>query len=117
MKFSSLVTDICQLSNSGQATAAKIVDHILTLRSWLIGAWIVEYEQGGEDRAAYGDGLFDKLSEALSSSGLTGMSPRNLKNFRQVTLTWPDLDPQKALFNVLGPIRQSLTAESTYDGN
>jgi predicted nuclease of restriction endonuclease-like (RecB) superfamily len=117
MNFSNLVADICQLSNSGQAAAAKMIDHLLTLRSWLIGAWIVEYEQGGEDRAAYGEGLFDKLAEELSRSGLSGMSARNLKNFRQVALTWPDLDPQQTLQNVIGPIRQSLTAESSSGEN
>jgi hypothetical protein len=37
-----------------------------TLRNWLIGCYIVEYEQGGRDRAKYGDRLLNTISATLS---------------------------------------------------
>ncbi len=84
-------------------------------RSWLVGAWIVEYEQHGEDRAAYGEGLIERLADELERGGTPGMSPSNLKNFRQIVLSWPDLDPGRTLSAVLGPIRQTLSGESDPD--
>ncbi len=88
------------------------MDRLLVLRSWLVGAWIVEYEQHGADRAAYGEAVIERLAEELDGTGVRGLSARNLKNFRQLALTWPDLDPERAVLAVLGPIRQTPSAES-----
>lgn len=41
-----------------------------TLRNWLIGCYIVEYEQGGSDRAKYGDRLLKRLEESVNTKGL-----------------------------------------------
>lgn len=113
MDFITLASDILGLSGSAETAAARAVDRLLSLRSWLIGAWIVEYEQHGEDRAAYGEGLFDRLAEELTRNGAHGMGRSNLKNFRQLALTWPDLEPRSALLAVLGPIRQTASGESS----
>jgi predicted nuclease of restriction endonuclease-like (RecB) superfamily len=111
MKFPTLVSDIQTLTGSAQAAAARAVDRLLTLRSWLVGAWIVEYEQDGEDRAIYGETLIDRLAEELTSTGVQGMSRSNLKNFRQIALAWPDLDAGRTLLAVLGPIGQTVSGE------
>ena len=34
---------------------SRAVNISLTLRNWLIGCYIAEYELNGEDRAAYGE--------------------------------------------------------------
>jgi predicted nuclease of restriction endonuclease-like (RecB) superfamily len=112
MNFLSLLTNIRTLHTASQAATARSIDQLLTLRSWLIGAWIVEYEQHGEDRAGYGVGLIDRLSEELGKSGMQGVSVRNLKNFRQLALVWPDLEPLQTLLSIVGPIRQTTSAES-----
>ena len=53
------------------ATAAKgAVNQMLTVRNWIIGYYIVAYEQNGNDRAAYGANLLQKLAERLSIKGL-----------------------------------------------
>ncbi|HRC55388.1 MAG: hypothetical protein IPI49_25865 [Myxococcales bacterium] len=44
------------------AAAARSVDELLTLRSWLIGVWFIAFEQDGADRAAYGEGIIDALA-------------------------------------------------------
>lgn len=115
MNFPALVADIHAITGTAEAAAARTVDRLLTLRSWLIGAWIVEYEQHGEDRAAYGEALLERLAEELEREAARGLSARNLKNFRQVVLTWPDLDAGRAALAVLGPIRQTASAE--FDGS
>ncbi|MFH1468150.1 MAG: PDDEXK nuclease domain-containing protein [Pseudomonadota bacterium] len=111
MDFPTLVADIRSITASAQAAAARTVDRLHTLRSWLVGAWIIEYEQHGEDRAAYGDALIERLAEELQRDDIRGLSARNLKNFRQLALTWPDLDPGRTVLTVLSPIRQTPSAE------
>ena len=34
---------------------------------WLMGCYIVEFEQNGEDRAAYGEQLLKKLEQRLKT--------------------------------------------------
>jgi hypothetical protein len=65
---------------------------ILSLRNWLIGASIVEFEQAGEDRAQYGQRLIQTLAQSLGEVGCQGLSASNLKNFRQLALAYPGLD-------------------------
>ena len=67
------------------------VGEILTLRNWLIGAWIVAYRARGADRARYGEGLIDALAAAFKARGVSGLGRSNLKNYRQIALTWPML--------------------------
>jgi predicted nuclease of restriction endonuclease-like (RecB) superfamily len=115
LNFDSLAQDIGHIHQQTQAAAGRAVDQFLTLRSWLIGAWIVEYEQAGADRAAYGERLLASLAETLKAEGHKGLSLRNLKNFRQVTLTWPGLDIRQTLSAIFGlrtpeEIRQMLSA-------
>ncbi len=70
MNFLTLVPDIRALTGTAQAAAARTADRLLTPRNWLIGAWIVEYEPSGEDRATYRDALIDRLAEELTSAGV-----------------------------------------------
>ena len=53
--FNLLLNSIKSIHQQLQDSAAKAVNKLLTLRNWLIGYYIVEYEQNGEDRAQYGE--------------------------------------------------------------
>ncbi|GMV78644.1 MAG: hypothetical protein AMXMBFR79_17740 [Chitinophagaceae bacterium] len=57
---------------------------------WLIGKRIVEEEQNGKEKAAYGEAILKKLSLALTSEFGKGFSYANLRNFRQFFLTYPN---------------------------
>ena len=46
--------------------ASRAVNVSLTLRNWLIGCYIAEYELRGKDHAAYGEKLLDSLAIELS---------------------------------------------------
>jgi predicted nuclease of restriction endonuclease-like (RecB) superfamily len=63
----------------------------LTLRNWLVGFYIVEYEQRGADRAQYGERLLEKLADALTDKGTAEMSARSLRLYRQFFLTYPEI--------------------------
>ena len=54
------------------------VNTSFTLRNWVIGYYIAEYEQKGEDRAEYGRKLCAKVTEKLKASGLRSIRERHL---------------------------------------
>lgn len=71
--------------------AMRQVNNSLTIRNWLIGFYLFEYEQNGSDRAKYGAKLLKSLANKLNNSGLKGISDTNLKLFRQFYLAYPQI--------------------------
>ena len=71
--------------------AQQQVNTALTLRNWLIGFYIVEYEQHGSDKAEYGENLIDRLSKQLNVSYLKGFSPISLRMYRSFYLAYPQI--------------------------
>ncbi len=89
MKFKQLIDIIRKTHFSLQQRAVSAVDRNLTVRNWLIGFYIAEFEQNGEDRAVYGDKLIDKIAESVKH--IKGLSARNLNLFRQFYFTYPQI--------------------------
>jgi predicted nuclease of restriction endonuclease-like (RecB) superfamily len=71
--------------------AQQQVNTALTIRNWVVGCRIVEYEQNGKDRAAYGAQLLETLAQGLKELNLKGMSATNLKLYRQFYLAYPQI--------------------------
>jgi predicted nuclease of restriction endonuclease-like (RecB) superfamily len=88
MNFKSLVGHINQVQDVLQAQAAHAVNLSLTARNWLVGYYIVEFEQHGEDRAKYGDKLINRLAKEINRKGF---EPRRLREYRQVYIVYPQL--------------------------
>ncbi len=65
------------------------INQSLTIRNWLTGFYIVEFEQNGEDRAEYGDKLIDRIAKETRS--IKGLSKRNLQLFRQFYSSYPQI--------------------------
>jgi DUF1016 N-terminal domain len=65
LDYESLLATITQTHDHAQRQAVQAVNTALTLRNWLIGYHIVEYEQHGRDRAQYGERLLDNLAKDL----------------------------------------------------
>ncbi len=84
-----LVSNIEGIHRQLQASAANAVNQSLTIRNWLIGYYIIEFEQKGKDRANYGDALLKTLSEKLDH--IKGIDERSLRRFRQFYLTYPQI--------------------------
>lgn len=89
MNFELLVDTISKTHSHFQQQAVKAVNISLTLRNWLIGFYIVEFELFGEDRATYGDKLFDTLSTRLKS--IKGIDRRSLYRFKDFYLLYPQI--------------------------
>lgn len=68
--FEQLAQNILTIDNSMQGFAVKAVNQAATLRNWIIGGYIIEYEQNGSDRAKYGDNLLKSLEKRIGQKGL-----------------------------------------------
>jgi hypothetical protein len=89
--FGALVAAIREADAHLAAQAGKAININLTLRNWLIGCYIREYEQNGLDRAQYGESLLATLSQRLAEAGLNGMAARSLRLYRQFYLAYPEI--------------------------
>lgn len=69
--FDELVKAVRVTSEASQASALKAINRMLTMRNWLIGYYIVEFEQKGKERAQYGESLLKRLEDAVNQKGLT----------------------------------------------
>ncbi len=109
MDFEALVKHISTIQSTLQAQAAHAVNLALTARNWLMGCYIVEFEQNGEDRAAYGEQLLKKLEQRLNVKGL---NERRFREFRRLYLVYPQLKEPVAQYIVSqSQIRHTLSAE------
>ena len=98
--YKQLVSAISQINSHMVRRAVTVANQALLLRNWTIGAYIVEYEQEGSDRAKYGERLMERLAEDLAAKGLKGLDERSLRDCRTAYMTYPQ-------------IRGSLTPELT----
>ena len=101
MTLNALVEAIRNADTFIAARVGMAVNAGLTLRNWIIGFYIYEYEQHGADRARYGENLLDVLSAKLSKAGIQGTAARTLRLYRQFCIMYPN-------------IRQTLIANSEW---
>lgn len=88
MNFDQLITSLRELDTSLRGQVIRTANVGLTLRNWLVGAYIVEFEQNGEERAEYGANLIREVSNALDAKGLT---PTTLELCRRLFSAYPQI--------------------------
>lgn len=81
--------DIVALLEAARRAAARSVNAVMTATYWAVGRRIVEGEQGGQERAAYGEALIKRLGGDLSRQFGRGFGQRNLAQMRAFYLAWP----------------------------
>ena len=89
--FESLATTIQQTNSFFLDKVQRQVNTALTLRNWIIGYYIVEYEQSGKDRADYGLGLFKAIAKRLIKMGVKSLQERNLYLCRDFYRAYPQI--------------------------
>lgn len=87
--YKELISGIGDLLISGREKAAQQVNTILVETYWTIGRYIVEYEQGGNEKSEYGSQLFERLSRDLTQAYGKGFSRSNLLYIRKFYITFP----------------------------
>lgn len=85
----SLIVDIKEIIHKSRDKAIRLVDHERTLMYWRIGQRIFEEEQGGKDRAEYGNYLTKFIAEELEPEYGSSFSKRQVELFRQFYRTFP----------------------------
>jgi hypothetical protein len=113
MNYNQLIQKITEIHDSAFNRAAAAVNHALVLRNWMIGAQIVEFDQGGEGRAAYGEKLLDRLANDLTGKKMKGCSRDMLERMRQFYLTYPQIT---GLISA-SPMRKSKRAIATSESD
>jgi len=83
-----LIAEVQSLVRSARHAAASTVNTLQVLTNFEIGRRIVEHEQQGHERAAYGKVLLKTLSERLTEEFGKGFSRSNLQYMRNFYLTW-----------------------------
>lgn len=91
MDISTLLNSIRDTHQWFAGQAARQINTSLTLRNWLIGMYLFEYEQKGQDRAQYGEALYQIIADKTKKLGLKGMGMRSLYHFRSLYLTYPQI--------------------------
>ena len=89
--FDQLVQSICSVNETFSAQAAKAINISLTLRNWLIGMYIAEFELRGADRAKYGQRLVDELTLKLADYKISGCGRRQLYNYMTFYRAYPQI--------------------------
>lgn len=79
--FGDLTSIIQTTHDAALSSAVKAINRMQTMRNWLIGYYIVEYEQNGKDRAEYGAKLLKKLEERVNRKGMTRNTFQSARNF------------------------------------
>mgnify|MGYP002762055832 FL=1 len=79
--FSDLAFIIQSTHDVAQSSAIRAINRMQTMRNWLIGYYIVEFEQHGKDRAEYGTQLLKKLEEQVNRKGLNVTLFQTSRNF------------------------------------
>ncbi len=88
-QYTTLVSGISKILSEAKSNIATTVNTTMVITNWHIGQYIVEYEQGGKERAEYGTELLKRLSVDLSKEFGRGFSYRNLQLFKKFFQTFP----------------------------
>jgi hypothetical protein len=89
MNFEDLASVIETTHLHFQQQAVKVVNVSLTIRNWLVGYFIVEFELNGEDRSKYGANLFTELAKKFKH--IKGVDRRSLYRFKDFYLLYPHI--------------------------
>lgn len=91
MNFNKLLNIFKDTDSFLKQKAYNAINQSLTIRNWLYGFYLFEFEQKGEDRAIYGTHLLENLSKPLMNAGIKATSDRDLRKYRQFYLTYPEI--------------------------
>ena len=91
MNYRALIGAIQAIHKEMKGHAVTAVNQALVLRNWVIGAYIVTFEQQGADRATYGARLLPTLAVDLETRGVPGCSREMLGRMRLFFRNYPQM--------------------------
>ena len=105
---------IIHLVDSARTETVRSVNALMTATYWEIGRRIVEFEQGGEARAAYGAQLIKRLSKDLSLRYKRGFSAKNLRQMRLFYLFFQHVEIRQTVSGELTPLGMPQTPSAEF---
>ena len=91
LTFAGLVDSIKEVDLQLTRQAGKAINISLTLRNWLIGFHIAEFELQGADRAQYGEKLLARLSVRLTELNISNCNKRQLYRYARFYKAYPGI--------------------------
>ena len=107
----SFVSDIKGILNAARKTVYTSVNTAMVKAYWVIGKRIVEEEQNGKDRAAYGKEIVKTLSSELTQEFGKDFSTTNIKNFRKFYLAFGEI----SIGQTVSDLSQNPISQTTSD--
>ena len=111
--FTALVDAVRRVHEHTATGVNRTVNSTLTLRNWLSGGYIRDYEQNGADRAQYGIHLLEKLSDSLQGCLDRCYTGRYLGLCRQLFDAYPSI--RKSVISKSGVSLLPEISESSVD--
>lgn len=81
LTFENLIGNVEHVHDITSSYAKGAVNQLLTVRNWMIGYYIVEFEQHGKNRAEYGTHLLENLAKRIEIKGLDRQMLNTCRNF------------------------------------
>ena len=106
-RYQSIFDDVARLICSARQSAVRSVNAVMTTY-WLVGRYLVEFEQEGENRANYGTEIVERLAADLTKQFGRGLSRQNI---RKVRLFYQN-DPSEQILQTLSGESGSLPSRS-----
>ena len=91
-RMDELLSNLQTVIREARQKVLKTVDAVQIRTCWLVGQHIVEFEQGGAARAAYGKGLLAKVADHLTTEFGKGFDASNLRYMRLFYHAFPNCD-------------------------
>ncbi|MBM4377769.1 MAG: DUF1016 family protein [Deltaproteobacteria bacterium] len=103
---------IASILDEARTRVARSINTAMVHAYWLVGREIVEVEQHGAERAAYGEGLMKRVAARLSAKFGKGFSLASLKRMKQFYLAFPQGSALSAAAGGKGSTALSLSGEA-----
>ena len=97
----SYIQEIKQILNQARQKVYVAINSAMVEAYWKIGKRIVEEEQNGKERADYGKEIIKNISDEMTREFGKGFTDRNIRNFRQFYITFPNTEIWKTLSSKL----------------
>ncbi|WP_376777578.1 YhcG family protein [Flavobacterium covae] len=88
----SYIQEIKQILSQARQKTYQAINTAMVEAYWNIGRKIVEEEQNGKERAQYGKEIIKTISIELTREFGKGFSERNIRNFRQFFIAFPEVE-------------------------
>lgn len=110
--YDGLLSGLSGLLDQARVATARVVNGLMAATYYELGRRIVEFEQGGKERAEYGEGLLKRLGADLSKRFGRGFSRRNLEQMRVFYLDWEISQTPSGVFQLRAKTEATAKAQT-----